>query len=233
MKTQHWRPGGCSHVQKMVVSGHFRDLQLCNSHLDVRKHKLALERETMFDKAKRGYAAKIIGERTQVPTVSCPSTASEGAVSDTLPPLEIGWSLKKPKKKTLFTAEQKQYLTEQVIIGEERGKIADPKDVSQEMHKLRDESGARLFRGKDVLTPQQVAGFFSRMVAKTQKSSSTQAEESESEDEKQHYAVEAESLRSKLHATVEEEIALQHPIVSLSRNICSLAREKSHIVSRN
>ena len=51
-------------------------------------------------------------------------------------------------------------------------------------------------------------------------------QESESEDEKQHDAVEAESLRSKLHATVEEEIALQHPIVSLSRNICSLAREK-------
>ena len=39
-------------------------------------------------------------------------------------------------------------------------------------------------------------------------------------------AFKAESLRSKLHATFEEEIALQHPIVSLSRNICSLAREK-------
>ena len=144
-------------------------------HLDVGKHKLALERETMFDKAKRGYAAKIIGERTQVPTVSCSSAGSDGAVSDTLQSLEMGWSLKKPKKKTLFTAEQKQYLTEQFIIGEERGKKADPKDVSQEMRKLRDESGARLFRGKDVLTPQQVAGFFSRMAAKTQKSSSTQA----------------------------------------------------------
>ena len=96
----------------------------------------------------------------------------------------MGWSLKKPKKNTFFTAEQRQYLTEQFIIGEERGKKADPKDVYQEMHKLRDESGARLFRGKDVLTPQQVAGFFSRMAAKTQKSSSTQGEESESEDEK-------------------------------------------------
>ena len=91
---------------------------------------------------------------------------------------------------------------------------------------LRDESGARLFRRKDVLTPQQVAGFFSRMAVKTQKSSSMQAEQSESEDENQHDAVEAESLRSKLHATVEEEIALQHPIVFLSRNICSLSREK-------
>ena len=92
-----------------------------------------MQESISLHKAKRGYAAKIIGERTQVPTVSCPSTGSDGAVSDTLPPLEMGWSLKKPKKKTLFTAEQKQYLTEQFIIGEERGKKADPKDVSQEM----------------------------------------------------------------------------------------------------
>ena len=38
-----------------------------SAYLDAGRHKRALEKETLFDKARRGYAAKIIGERTQVP----------------------------------------------------------------------------------------------------------------------------------------------------------------------
>ena len=33
------------------------------AHLDAGRHKRAPEKETFFDKARRGYAAKIIGER--------------------------------------------------------------------------------------------------------------------------------------------------------------------------
>lgn len=93
------------------------------------------------------------------------------------------------------------------------------------MRKVRSVSGARLFVGKDVLSPQQVAGFFSRLAAKIRKASPTQDEESDSDDEDQQNAVEAEYLHSKLHAVVEEEVALRHPIVSLSRNICNLVHE--------
>ena len=85
------------------------------AHLDVGRHKHALEKETFFDKAKRGYAAKITGERTQVPTVGF-RAAQEGAVGDLLSLLQMGWALQTVKKKTKFSAEQKNYLTEQFVI---------------------------------------------------------------------------------------------------------------------
>ena len=75
------------------------------------------------------------------------------------------------------------------------------------MRRVRGESEARLFLGKDVLSPQQISGFFSRLAAKNRKSSPTQHGESESEDEDQN-AVEAESLHSELHAVVQKEVAL-------------------------
>ncbi|KAL9969017.1 hypothetical protein ACROYT_G021175 [Oculina patagonica] len=194
------------------------------AHLDAGRHKYALQKETLFEKAKRGYAAKIAGERAQVPTVGFHAVASEGAVGDFNFPPHMGWALKKAKKKTKFSAEQNKYLTEQFLIGEESGKKADPKEVSLDMRKVRSESGARLFLGKDVLLPQQIAGFFSRLAAKIRKASPTRDKESDSDDldEEQENAAIAESLHSQLHAVVENEVALQHPIVSLSRNICNL-----------
>ena len=86
------------------------------AHLDPGRHKHALEKETFFDKAKRGYAAKITGERTQSPTVGFRVAAQEGAVGDLLSLLQMGWALQTVKKKTNFSAEQKNYLTEQLVI---------------------------------------------------------------------------------------------------------------------
>ena len=126
------------------------------------------------------------------------------------------------QKKTMFSQEQKKYLTEQFVIGEESGKKDDPKQVSQDMRKVRSESGVRLFLGKDVLSSQQVSGFFSRLAAKIRKASPTEPEKPESDNDEQQNAVEAESLHSQLHEVVRDEVALRHTIVSLSRNICNL-----------
>jgi len=165
----------------------------------------------LFDKARRGYAAKIIGERTQVPSVGLCAGTSESTGADLHSPLEKGWALKTTKKRTQFSEEQKKFLTEQFVIGEERGKKADPKEVSNEMRKVRNESGARLFLGSDVLSPQQVAGFFSPLAANIRKSSSKQHEEPDSDDEDHQNAAEKESLR--------------HPTVVLSRNIGNLVHD--------
>ena len=197
----------------------FQRSSALQAHLDEGRHKHALEKETLLDKAKRGYATKITGERTQVPRVSFrPAASQKGAVT----PLQMGWALKTAKKKTMFSQEQKKYLTEQFVIGEESGKKADPKQVSQDMRKVRSESGVRLFLGKDALSSQQVSGFFSRLAAKIRMASPTEPEKPESDDDEQQNAVEAESLHSQLHEVVHDEVALHHPIVSLSRNICNL-----------
>ena len=147
------------------------------------------EKETLLDTAKRGYAAKITGERTQVPTLGFRPAASHGTVA----PLQMGWALKTAEKKTMFSQEQKKYLTEQFVIGEESEKKADPKQVSQDMRKVKSEWGVRLFLGKDVLSSQQVSGFFSRSAVKIRNVSSTEAKKPEIDDDEQQNAVEAES----------------------------------------
>ena len=115
------------------------------AHLNAGTHKRAIEKETLFDKARRGYAAKIIGERTQVPSVGLCAGISESTNADLLLPLEKGWALKTTKKRTQFTEEKEKFLTGQFVIGEERGKKSDPKEVSYEMRKVRNESGLAFF----------------------------------------------------------------------------------------
>ena len=70
------------------------------------------------------------------------------------------------------------------------------------MRKVRSDSGVRLFLGKDVLSSQQVSGFFSPLAAKIRKASPTEAEKPERDDDEQQNAVEAESLPSQLHEVV-------------------------------
>ena len=167
---------------------------------------------------------RITGEQTKVPTFGF-YAASKISVDKLHSTLEMGWALKTTRSRTHFTEEQRKFLTEQFLIGEECGKKADPQQVSQEMRRVRDEKAARIFSGKDILSPQQVAGFFSRLAARIRKTSATSNKESGSEDEEQ-CAVEAEALHSHLREVVSEEIALRHPIVALSRNICSLVHTK-------
>jgi len=90
----------------------FQQSSSLQAHLDAGRHKRALEKETLFDKARRGYAAKIIGERTQVPTVGLCAGTSESTVADLHSPLEKGWALKTTKKRTQFVEEQTKFLTE-------------------------------------------------------------------------------------------------------------------------
>ena len=92
------------------------------------------------------------------------------------------------------------------------------------MRRVREKTGACLFSGKDVLSPQQVAGFFSRIATKIRHRYRTKNvnEERESEDERQESVVEAEALQSHLH----------YPMNALSRNICNLAHTKPYLPYR-
>ena len=196
-------------------------------HLDVGKHKRAPERETFFDKPKRDYASMVVGERSQVPTIGCEDAESEDAASPSgCDRLQMGWALKVARKSNRFTTAQKKYLSQQFFIGKERGKKADPKEVALDMRQARDENGARIFVGKDLLSSQQIAGVFSRLATKVRKSSpSVEPYESEDESADQNNdqkAAEAATRLSDLHGLVEREVALRHPIVCFSHNICSL-----------
>ena len=78
----------------------FQQSSSLQGHLDAGRHKRALEKETLLDEARRRYAAKIIGERTQVPTVGLCAGTSESTGADLHSPLEKEWALKTTKKRT-------------------------------------------------------------------------------------------------------------------------------------
>ena len=84
---------------------HFSYLQ---AHLDTGRHKLALEQETLYDKATRLYAFKLTEGHERIPTLESNVETGDGSA-----PLPKGWALKTIKKKTRFTDKQKQLLTEQ------------------------------------------------------------------------------------------------------------------------
>ena len=78
----------------------------------------------------------------------------------------MGWSLKTIKKKVRFTKKQTEFLTEQFQKGELSGQKSDPKEVSKAMRLARDQVGQHRFQPHQVLTSQQIIGFFSHLSAK-------------------------------------------------------------------
>ena len=78
----------------------------------------------------------------------------------------MGWTLKIIKMKVRFTDRQKQFLTEEFNKGEETGRNSDPQEVSKAMALVKDMGGVRRFKPDEVLSAQQITGFFGRLAAK-------------------------------------------------------------------
>ncbi|CAH3148966.1 unnamed protein product [Pocillopora meandrina] len=194
------------------------------AHLDTGKHKRLPEQETLYDKAKRGYASKLMDEGSRISTVQL---QCEEQNSQCFSPLTMGWALKTITKKTRFTQKQNEFLKQQFEIGEQSGRKADPNEVSKMMRSSRDELGARRFLPEEVLAGQQITGFFSRLAAKKRLPPSTvNREESDEETTREDdRASQEQVIQSEICAQVMREVSLQHPIVSSSGyNICELMR---------
>ena len=207
----------------------FANLQ---THLDTGKHQMMIEQETLYDRAKREYSSKLTEGCSRIPSVQ----VTVQAKNDGLPSLPMGWALKTIKKKVRFTKRQTEFLTEQFQKGELSGQKSDPQEVSKAMSLARDQAGQRRFQPDEVLTSQQISGFFSRLSAKkrlevtaagNEKKVSEVSEvvmESADEDE---VSAEAESHLSAVCANVMEDVAIQHPIVSFDLNICELVQKRA------
>ena len=198
---------------------------LLQAHLNTGKHKRLPEQETLYDKAKRVYASKLMDESSMMPTVQLQCEEQ----SQCFTPLPMGWALKTITKKARFTQKQNEFLKQQFEIGEQSGRKADPSEVSKLMRSARDEFGTRRFQPEEVLTGQQITGFFSRLAAKKKLAPST-VNGGDSDDEvpgEDNRAAEAEATHSEMCVHVMKAVSLQHPIVSSSGyNICELMRAR-------
>ena len=146
--------------------------------------------------------------------------------------LQMGWALKTARKKTMFSEEQKKYLTEQFVIGEESGKKADPKQVSQDMRKVRSESGGRLFLEKMFFHRSRCPASSLAWPPKFGRLRQQKPRNRRADDDEQQNAVEAESVHSQLHEVVHDGVALRHPIVS-ARFSCSSIINVTQILTRH
>ena len=183
-------------------------------HLDCGRHHLAIENESLFDRAIVGYS-----ERLDVQTGSVPNIPTElsklRSVENLL--LPMGWALRSSQlKRTRFTANQKDYLTKKFDLGEISGRKSDPESVARAMMAARDIEGNRLFTSAEFLTSQQVASFFSRLAAKRRLPDVTSGSDGEADD------AETESALQELSNAVMREVSLEHPIVYDCYNICDL-----------
>ena len=195
---------------------HFTYLQ---AHLDTGRHKMALEQETLHDKATRLYAYKLTEGHERIPTLQ--SNVQNAQTGDGSPPLTKGWALKTMRKKTRFTDKQTQFLTEQFHKGEETGRKCDPHDVSKSMSLERDQMGARRFQPDEALSAQQITGFFGRLAAKKRLVGDAELETDNDDDDS---VAETEAYHSSLCANVLQDVGLQHPIMSNTFNICELVQ---------
>ena len=113
------------------------------THLDVGRHKYALERETFLDKAMQQYAQKL-EEGTS--SLESPIVESELAAPSSVSPPPQGWALKSAATShRRLSKEQKKYLTDLFLIGERTGRKSSPDEVSMSMRKARGPDGVCLF----------------------------------------------------------------------------------------
>ena len=89
------------------------------------------------------------------------------------------------------------------------------------MRRARDESGARLFRIEEFLTPQQITAFLSRLAVQSRQ----QVDEGKIHEEDISAIVE-ESNFDDVRKNVNQNVNLQHPIIVDQYDVCQLVHNK-------
>lgn len=189
----------------------FQRQSALQSHLDCGKHKYALERETLYDKAALIYASKLEqGDTCDIPHLT---TNDQPVRAVNQPNLKMGWALKSNKEHKRLSEKQKKYLIKIYDVGEKTGQKADPVAVSNTMRKSRLPSGEPMFSIEEYLTAQQIASFFSRHTTKRKKQAIEEAQKDERE-------IITEKLVQDLQKEVHDKLALAHPLIYDKYNLC-------------
>lgn len=193
-------------------------------HLDFGKHKYALERETLLDKAMLKYAENLEAGQANVKDKDM-SEETPSPLATEIPNSQMGWALKNSTtQRRRLTENQKKYLTDLFILGEQTGRKSDPNEVATSMRKARNKDGAFLFQSDSYLTSKQIAGFFSRLSSKKTLPSRTPVSETDDDDETDDFlSLTQEQALDNIRQEVINELGIKHPIVYDAYNICEMA----------
>ena len=159
----------------------FQRFSSLQKYLDYGSHKYALERETLYDKAMLGYAAKLEqGATTEVPEIQTADIHLEQPHESVL---QKGWKSTKQRKR--LSEKQRKYLQDvyqDVYQIESSGHKAEPASVVRSMRMSKNSDGSLLFYASEILIPQEIANFFSRSSAKRVLPTDDEAEDEIQED---------------------------------------------------
>lgn len=185
--------------------------------MDCGKHERTLERETLLDKAVRGYAVRLEEQFESVPQLQ---QSTGNLTTANQPLLPMGWALKASQaSRARFNDKQKDYLLSKFLIGEQTGQKINAASVARTMISARDTSGNRMFTRSEFLTAQQITSYFSRLAAKRKiQGDHTVQTESDSDDE----SAEVEMDFSDLRGEILENIQPVHPISFDNYNLCEM-----------
>ena len=184
-------------------------------HLDCGRHKRAVERDTLLDKAAVGYAQKLEVQCQPNPQLRC--SEQPPSMTDALPQ---GWALKSStSKRARFTDKQRKFLADKFQQGESSGRKIDPASVARSMLTAVDSRGNRIFSSADFLTASQIAGFFSRLASKKTLSR-------EEDHEEALVGASQEAAIQELTNIVAREFLPVHPVMWDGRNLCEIASDR-------
>ena len=183
------------------------------NHMLYGRHEKKQEKITLIDRAKKGYARRLEMQYGVVPSKSSACVLLE---EENHKVSEKGWALAQQKSKSKFNDRQKSYLTKKFEEGEKSGKKLKADEVAQDMRRVRDEMGRRVFTIEEFLTSKQVASFFSRLAAKKRSGTTSDNE-----------AIEAEEIRKETRRVMIRALD-SHPLTCEDVVLCEMSREKLH-----
>ena len=142
------------------------------THLIVGKHMFVPERRTLKDYAIGFYKNRIDAIQT-APLLSIKNALRDietGGDEEYAVPIEMGWAHKPDRKGTTFDQEQISFLRNLFNEGARSGKKYDPREVAKMMKNAKHPDGiTKRFSRSQLLTWNQISGFFSRTAAKQRK----------------------------------------------------------------
>ena len=195
----------------------FQRLSNLEKHLSFENCVKSLERESLLDLAKTGYAARLHEGVGVFPTLIAEKPLLDGCDVQHVEPKE-GWALKETKKPYRFSPKQRMFLEAKFNIGQTTGQKLNADAVAREMRRAVSEEGKRLFSISEFLSSQQISSFFSRLAMKLRKQQVLTADDVNAEKEELIFVTAREDILLSLQ--------VHHPIMYEQHNLCTLVANR-------
>jgi hypothetical protein len=213
----------------------FERLEDLDVHMEIGEHKKR-ERLGLYDKLKLDWVSRFTELTFEEYETTKPKHQENMGKSN----LPKGWALHKSKGGgKRFPKAVKDYLIAKYDLREKTGNKCNPQKVAEDMRHAKLQNGDRRFSREDWLNKSQISSFFSRITAARRKQSQlgTQISIDPDDDDLDEWLDEVEVVegvneRNAIMNDVLSEIALQHPIIYDTYNLCEL-RQRNELKKIN